>query len=82
MRTPGTGTERVHLPFEGEGTPSIILSKTFILAHEAKITDSAITSGWPGDDDFPADRSGGGVAECDAHAIPPSSKNFLPLLSV
>jgi hypothetical protein len=38
------GTERVHLPFEGDGTLSIILSKAFLLADDAKITDPTITS--------------------------------------
>jgi hypothetical protein len=36
--------ERVHLPFEGDGTLSIILSKAFLLANDAKITDPTITS--------------------------------------
>jgi hypothetical protein len=38
------GGERVHLPFEGDGTLSIILSKAFLLADDAKITDPTITS--------------------------------------
>ena len=39
-----SGGERVHLPFEGDGTLSIILSKAFMLANDAKITDPTITS--------------------------------------
>jgi hypothetical protein len=39
-----TGGERVHLPFEGDGTLSIILSKAFLLADDARITDPSITS--------------------------------------
>ncbi len=38
------GSERVHLPFEGDGTLSIILSKAFLLADDAKIADPTITS--------------------------------------
>lgn len=38
------GSERVQLPFEGDGTLSIILSKAFLLADDAKITDPTITS--------------------------------------
>jgi Domain of unknown function (DUF4132) len=38
------GSERVHLPFEGDGTLSIILSKAFLLADDAKIKDPTITS--------------------------------------
>jgi hypothetical protein len=38
------GGERVHLPFEGDGTLSVILSKAFLLADDAKITDPTITS--------------------------------------
>ena len=34
----------VFLPFEGDGTLSIILSKAFLLADDAKITDPTITS--------------------------------------
>jgi hypothetical protein len=34
----------VQLPFEGDGTLSIILSKAFLLADDAKITDPTITS--------------------------------------
>jgi hypothetical protein len=36
--------ERVHLPFEGDGTLSIILSKAFLLAEDTKITDATILS--------------------------------------
>ncbi|MFL5340152.1 MAG: DUF4132 domain-containing protein [Gemmataceae bacterium] len=36
--------ERVHLPFEGDGTLAIILSKAFLLADDAKIKDTTITS--------------------------------------
>jgi hypothetical protein len=39
-----TSGERVHLPFEGDGTLSVILSKAFLLANDAKITDPTITS--------------------------------------
>jgi hypothetical protein len=38
------GGERVHLPFEGDGTLSIILSKAFLLADDAKIMDPTILS--------------------------------------
>jgi hypothetical protein len=38
------GAERVHLPFEGDGTLSIILSKAFLLANDAKISDPMIIS--------------------------------------
>jgi hypothetical protein len=38
------GGERVHLPFEGDSTLSIILSKAFLLADDAKIIDPTITS--------------------------------------
>jgi hypothetical protein len=38
------GGERVFLPFEGDGTLSIVLSKAFLLAEDAKITDPTITS--------------------------------------
>jgi hypothetical protein len=37
------GAERVHLPFEGDSTLSIILSKAFLLADDANITDPTIT---------------------------------------
>jgi len=37
------GRERVHLPFEGDTTLSVILSKAFLLADDAKITDPNIT---------------------------------------
>jgi hypothetical protein len=36
--------ERVFLPFEGDGTLSIVLSKAFLLADDAKITDPTIVS--------------------------------------
>lgn len=36
--------ERVFLPFEGDNTLSIILSKAFLLAEDKKITDRTITS--------------------------------------
>ncbi len=35
--------ERVYLPFEGDGTLSVILSKAFLLADDARITDPTIT---------------------------------------
>ena len=38
------GAERVFLPFEGDNTLSIILSKAFLLAEDKKITDPTITS--------------------------------------
>jgi hypothetical protein len=38
------GHERLFLPFEGDGTLSVILSKAFLLADDAKITDPTITS--------------------------------------
>lgn len=38
------GSERVFLPFEGDGTLSVILSKAFLLADDAHITDPSITS--------------------------------------
>tara|TARA_R110001606_G_scaffold205897_1_gene353555 strand:- start:3 stop:2627 length:2625 start_codon:yes stop_codon:yes gene_type:complete len=37
-------TENVYLPFEGDKGMSVILSKAFLLAEDAKITDSTITS--------------------------------------
>jgi hypothetical protein len=36
--------ERVFLPFEGDGTLSVILSKAFLLADDAKISDPTIVS--------------------------------------
>lgn len=36
--------ERAFLPFEGDGTLSIILSKAFLLADNKHITDPTITS--------------------------------------
>jgi hypothetical protein len=39
-----TGGENVRLPFEGDNTLSIILSKAFLLADDAKIKDATITS--------------------------------------
>jgi Domain of unknown function (DUF4132) len=38
------GWERVFLPFEGDGTLSVILSKAFLLAADRKITDPTILS--------------------------------------
>jgi hypothetical protein len=38
------GGERVLLPFEGDSTLSIVLSKAFLLADDAHITDPSITS--------------------------------------
>ncbi len=38
------GGEHVFLPFEGDGTLSVILSKAFLLADDARITDPSITS--------------------------------------
>ncbi|MEX0717870.1 MAG: hypothetical protein WD066_14850 [Planctomycetaceae bacterium] len=40
----GRGAERVFLPFEGDRTLSIILSKAFLLAEDGKITDATITA--------------------------------------
>lgn len=37
-------TKRVVLPFEGDGTLSLILSKAFLLAEDGKITDPGILS--------------------------------------
>jgi len=34
----------VFFPFEGDGTLSVILSKAFLLADDARITDTSITS--------------------------------------
>lgn len=39
-----TGSERVFLPFEGDSTLSVILSKAFLLADDARISDPSITS--------------------------------------
>jgi hypothetical protein len=36
--------DRVFLPFEGDGTLSVILSKAFLLAADSKITDPSIVS--------------------------------------
>jgi hypothetical protein len=38
------GSERVFLPFEGDNTLSVILSKAFLLADDTKITDPSIIS--------------------------------------
>jgi Domain of unknown function (DUF4132) len=38
------GGDRVFLPFEGDGTLSVILSKAFLLAADTQITDPTITS--------------------------------------
>lgn len=38
------GTDRVFLPFEGDNTLSVILSKAFLLADETRITDPSIVS--------------------------------------
>jgi hypothetical protein len=38
------GAERVFLPFEGDGTLSVILSKAFLLATDMKITDPTIVN--------------------------------------
>src|SRR5439155_24587977 len=37
------GAPSVFLPFEGDGTLSLILSKAFMLAEDSKITDPTIT---------------------------------------
>ncbi len=39
-----TGKEKVRLPFEGDATLSLILSKAFLLAEDDKITDETILS--------------------------------------
>jgi len=39
----GQGQERVFLPFEGDQTLAVILSKAFLLAEDKKISDSTIT---------------------------------------
>jgi hypothetical protein len=36
--------DRVFLPFEGDGTLSVVLSKAFMLADDMHITDPTITS--------------------------------------
>jgi hypothetical protein len=41
-RVAAANGERVFLPFEGDSTLSLILSKAFLLADDAKITDSSI----------------------------------------
>jgi hypothetical protein len=38
------GGERVFLPFEGDSTLSVIVSKAFLLADDANITDPTITN--------------------------------------
>lgn len=43
-RQSAVGRENVFLPFEGDGTLSIILSKAFLLAEDTKIKDSTIMS--------------------------------------
>jgi hypothetical protein len=35
---------KIHLPFEGDRTLAIILSKAFMLAEDDKITDTSILS--------------------------------------
>jgi hypothetical protein len=37
------GREKLFVPFEGDQTLSIILSKAFLLADDKKITDATIT---------------------------------------
>jgi hypothetical protein len=43
-RTPGklAGAQRVFLPFEGDTTLSVIISKAFLLANDSKIEDQSI----------------------------------------
>ncbi len=42
--TAGAGTvDKTFLPFEGDSTLSLILSKAFLLAADTKTTDSSIT---------------------------------------
>jgi len=38
------GHDRIFLPFEGDGTLAVILSKAFLLAEDTKITDPTITN--------------------------------------
>jgi hypothetical protein len=38
------GANKVFLPFEGDGTLSVILSKAFLLAEDTKIKDPTIVS--------------------------------------
>ena len=40
----GKGPGKLYLPFEGDETLSLILSKAFLLAADKSITDPAITS--------------------------------------
>ena len=42
QRTAATDRNKLFLPFEGDGTLSIILSKAFLLAEDKKITDETI----------------------------------------
>lgn len=42
-RSPKSDSERVFLPFEGDQTLAVILSKAFLLAEDTKITDPTIT---------------------------------------
>jgi hypothetical protein len=39
---PDAGTPQVYLPFEGDATLSIILSKAFLLADDRAINDAVI----------------------------------------
>ena len=41
---PAAGPSRVLLPFEGDQTLTVILSKAFLLADDTKIKDAAIVS--------------------------------------
>src|SRR5207247_1994023 len=43
-QAPSTGREKLLLPFEGDNTLSIILSKAFLLAGDTKIKDPTIIS--------------------------------------
>lgn len=48
----GSGVKRtddLYLPFEGDNTLSLILSKAFLLAHDDKITDATIVNQIRGD---------------------------------
>jgi hypothetical protein len=40
--TRSNSTANLHLPFEGDTTLTLILSKALLLAHDAKITDPSI----------------------------------------
>jgi hypothetical protein len=41
---PNRGAEHIFLPFDGDTTLSVILSKAFLLAEDSKITDASIAA--------------------------------------